>query len=101
MIFLVAIAESLGKLFTDPSMRRHTLALAGVVAVAGNQRLNLGLTPESVLELLTFIGGVIAASTTKEAVIKRAEAAAVIAVAKVAPGADADAVVDAAAQVKP
>lgn len=79
----------------DPSMRRFLLALAGTIATVGNKKLGLGLEPNEVLELLVFLGGVIAASNMKAIADARASGAA--AAAGVVAGPKADAIVDAAA----
>ena len=95
------ILSGVGKVFTDPSQRRNVLALASVVSVAGNKKLGLDMSPETIMELLVFVGGIIAASQTKEAVVARANAAGVAAAAVIVPGVAADAVVDAAAKGAP
>lgn len=62
--------------FLDPSIRRYSIALAGVIATAGNKKLGLELTPDEVLGLLAFLASVIIASNAKSVAEAKAAGAA-------------------------
>ena len=84
----------------DPKILRFLALLSAPLFTLLRVKLDLDI-PESTQDLL--IASVIAyilGSHGKEAIVARASAAAVVASGKVTPGADADAVVDAAAQAK-
>ena len=87
-------------LLKDPSIRRYVLSAATIATVALNKKLDLGLTGEDLLHLMEFVGLLVLAANTK-AVLTRARAASDAAAAQVVPGAEADAVVDAAAKGAP
>ena len=85
----------------DPGTKRFLSLLLAPLFLLLKGKLGIEV-PESVQDLMlvgiiTYVGG----SHAKEAVIARAEAAAGAAALKVTPGADADAIVDAAAKVTP
>ena len=66
------VFSGLMKIFTDPSQRRNVLTLLTVVSVVGNKKFGFDMTQETIMELLVFVGSVVAASQTKEAVVSRA-----------------------------
>lgn len=83
---------------TDPSLRRYSVLLAGVIATLGNKNLGLDLDPNQLSEFLLFLGTYILASNGKEAIVARANASAKAAAEAVVPGAAADAKLDALAK---
>lgn len=85
------------ELLKDDSVRRFVLSGTTILAVSLNKKLDLGLTGENLLHLMEFVGAIILAGNVK-AILTRAKAAGDAAAAKVIPGAEADAVVDAAAK---
>lgn len=77
---------------TDPSMRRFAVVIAGTLATTLNKRLGLELSPDTIAELLLFLGAYIVAGNAKAAVEAKAAAAGQAAAATVATPADAAAV---------
>ena len=85
----------------DPKTLRFLALLSAPLFVLLKSKLGIDV-PESVQEMLVgTVALYILGSHGKEAIVARAEVAAQAAVAKVTPGAAADAIVDAAAKVTP
>ena len=84
----------------DPKILRFLALLSAPLFTLLASKLGVSVPVEVQEMLVGTVALYILGSHGKEAIVARAEAAAVIAVAKVTPGADADAVVDAAAQAK-
>ena len=85
----------------DPKTLRFLALLSAPLFVMLKGKLGIDV-PESVQEMLVgTVALYILGSHGKEAIVARAEAAAGAASGKVTPGADADAVVDAAAKAGP
>ncbi len=85
----------------DPKTLRFLALLSAPLFTLLSTKLGIAVPLEVQEMLVGTVALYILGSHGKEAIVARAEAAAVTASAKVTPGTDADAVVDAAAQVKP
>ena len=85
----------------DPKTLRFLALLSAPLFLLLKSKLGVEVAPEVQELLIASVMTYILGSHGKEAIVARAEAAASVASAKVTPGAAADAVVDAAAQVSP